>query len=215
MEKLNLEKQEAFLELLEPVRADLSRFANAMTSNRDDAYDLVSDTILVAYEGFEKIRKKESFKAWLFTVASRLFKRNKWRRRFFGKYDADLAEQIADPEPSPDTNIDVQVLYNALEKLPIKQKEAVILFEISGFSLEEIRELQGGTLSGVKSRLKRARERLAELLDADIDNKDYSENNLSDNKIRNEYLEKKTKFKYEPENVFIINPSKKELTLRV
>jgi DNA-directed RNA polymerase specialized sigma24 family protein len=35
-----------------------------------------------------------------------------------------------------------------------------VLFEISGFPLEEIRQLQGGTLSGVKSRLKRGREQL-------------------------------------------------------
>lgn len=43
-------------------------------------------------------------------------------------------------------------------------KETVILFEISGLSLEEIKKIQGGTISGVKSRLKRGRETLEILM---------------------------------------------------
>jgi RNA polymerase sigma-70 factor (ECF subfamily) len=56
------------------------------------------------------------------------------------------------------------VLDRALARLPEKQREAVILFEISGFSLAEIREIQGGSLSGVKSRIVRGRDNLANLL---------------------------------------------------
>lgn len=201
----SLEKQEKFLELFEPVRADLSRFAYAITQNREDAYDLVSDTVLAAYESFENIRKKEAFKSWLFTVASRLHKRNKWRRRFFGKYDEELAQQIEDHEPAPDSNLDVQMLHSAIDKLPEKQKEAIVLFEISGFSLEEIKDFQGGTLSGVKSRLRRARKKLAELLDADPGNTDYREPEL---RLRK-------KFVFEKPDVLRINHSEDELSLKV
>jgi RNA polymerase sigma-70 factor (ECF subfamily) len=52
-----------------------------------------------------------------------------------------------------------------LAKLPSRQREALVLFELSGFSLDEIRQLQGGTLSGVKSRMKRGREQLRRWLD--------------------------------------------------
>ena len=51
-----------------------------------------------------------------------------------------------------------------LGKLPPKQKEALVLYEITGLTLKEIREIQGGTLSGVKSRLKRGRNSLSELM---------------------------------------------------
>jgi len=56
----------------------------------------------------------------------------------------------------------VLVVFENLErrKLPDKQREAIVLFELSGFSIEEIRELQGGTISGVKMRLKRGRNQL-------------------------------------------------------
>jgi DNA-directed RNA polymerase specialized sigma24 family protein len=58
----------------------------------------------------------------------------------------------------------VTLLYNALNLLPVKQRETVMLFEISELSIEEIRNIQGGSISGVKSRLTRGRERLTELL---------------------------------------------------
>ena len=61
-----------------------------------------------------------------------------------------------------------EALYAALDKLPAAQKEAVILFEISGFSIKEIAEIQGSTESGVKSRLKRGREALAKLMNDHI-----------------------------------------------
>jgi DNA-directed RNA polymerase specialized sigma24 family protein len=67
------------------------------------------------------------------------------------------------PAP-PDISADVELLYKALAQLPRREREAVVLFEISGFSMKEIREIQGGSLSSVKVRVFRARKRLAELL---------------------------------------------------
>ena len=54
-----------------------------------------------------------------------------------------------------------QLLYDALSKLSSKERSAVLLFEISGFSVEEIRVIQNErSLSAVKSRLSRARKKL-------------------------------------------------------
>ncbi|MFP4528853.1 MAG: RNA polymerase sigma factor [Candidatus Kapaibacterium sp.] len=160
------EKQEQFLCLLEPVRRRLSLFARAMTRNDDDARDLMSETILLAYENFEKIRDRQAFPAYLFSIASRLRKRNMWRARIFGGYDEEMAANMPDGGQSPESRVDIAALYEALAKLPRKQHEAIVLFEISGFTLNEIQEIQGGSLSGVKSRLRRGRQRLAELLGA-------------------------------------------------
>jgi RNA polymerase sigma-70 factor (ECF subfamily) len=67
---------------------------------------------------------------------------------------------LPDQNPLPDSSHDVQVLYELIGKLPEKQREAFVLFELSGFSLEEIRQLQGGTLSSIKMRLSRGRKQL-------------------------------------------------------
>lgn len=161
------DKNKEFLEVLEPVRERLSRFCSALARNREDAHDLACETILKAYESFDKIRSKDAFLSYIFSIAARLHRRNRLKRKLFGIFDSEEAENIPANGTNPETGVDVRFLYDAIAKLPLKQAEAVILFEISGFSLLEIREIQGGTLSGVKSRIKRGRKKLAELLNAD------------------------------------------------
>lgn len=160
------EKQERFLRLLMPVYEQLARFARAMVNNREDAKDLISETVLAAFERFDGLRDDKAFISYLFTIARRTAKRHRTRGKLFGEYDQQKAEQLHDTRSQPGASVDVQLLYNALAKLPEKQREAVILFEISGFSLEEIKEMQGGSLSGVKSRIARGKEKLARLLGA-------------------------------------------------
>jgi len=55
-------------------------------------------------------------------------------------------------------------LHRALALLPEAQREALILFEISGFSIKEVAGLQAASISAVKQRLKRGREKLTEIL---------------------------------------------------
>ena len=57
-----------------------------------------------------------------------------------------------------------ELLYTALAQLPEIQREAIVLFEISGFSIAEIAELQGAGISAIKQRLARGRQALLELL---------------------------------------------------
>lgn len=88
------EKQEEFLNLLEPVHSRLSGYARAMTRNREQSRDLVAETILVAYEKFDSLKNKSAFSGFVFTIATRLHKRWIWRRRLFGNYNEEEAEQI-------------------------------------------------------------------------------------------------------------------------
>lgn len=156
--------------LLTPCLAKLSRYCHAMTkdaddrSSFDDGRDLLSDAILLAYENFEKLRATEAFTSYIFTTARRLYYRSARRKKLWGIFPSG-AEEIADERgPSAEVKLDLEALDRALAKLPEKQREAVVLFEISELSLAEIREIQGGSLSGVKSRIVRGREKLAELL---------------------------------------------------
>lgn len=157
-------RQERFLELLRPHNASLSRFARAMTRDADAAKDLISETVLKAFESFDSLRDGSSFLSYLFTIAVRLHNRERSRGKLWGIFDREHAEQLPYKGSAPDASVDVQLLYAALKHLPEKQREAIVLFEISGLSLEEIREIQGGSLSGVKSRIVRGRASLAELL---------------------------------------------------
>lgn len=138
-----------------------------MVRTSHEAEDVVSETVLQALEGLHRLRDDQAVVSYLFTISSRIVKRARWRRRLFGDYDDEAVANRQHSDPLPDTQADVEILRQALQQLPVKTREALIMFEINGFSLEEIREVQGGSLSGVKSRLVRGRTSLARLLDAE------------------------------------------------
>lgn len=70
-------------------------------------------------------------------------------------------------EMTCESSYDLDQLIFALDRLPARERESIVLFELSGLSLKEIQEIQGGTLSGVKSRMSRARAKLKLLLASD------------------------------------------------
>jgi RNA polymerase sigma-70 factor, ECF subfamily len=157
-------RQRTFLELLEPAYDRLSRYALAVTHDEMDGEDLVSATVLAAYEKFGSITEEAPFLHYLIKIASRLNKRQRYRERNRVAYDETLAMQRQGSEPSPETAAEIRLAMDALQTLPEKMRETVVLFYVSDFSLEEIRRVQSGTLSGVKSRLKRGREQLSKTL---------------------------------------------------
>lgn len=162
----NSDRQDSFLRIFEPQRNALWRFVRSMVRTEHEAEDMMSETILQAYQAFHRLRDEQAFVSFLFTIAHRLIKRHRWRRTLFGEYDENAAQEIAHTDPQPDVQMDIVILREALQRLPEKQREAVVLFDILGMSLEEIKIIQGGTLSGVKSRLKRGRTELQRMLGA-------------------------------------------------
>ncbi len=106
----------------------------------------------------------DRFLHYLIKIASRLHKRGRYRERKRVPFDETLARKIEDTNPLPETAAEIRIVMDALDKLPEKMRETVVLFDISDLSLGEIRHIQGGTLSGVKSRLKRGREQLTRAL---------------------------------------------------
>jgi RNA polymerase sigma-70 factor (ECF subfamily) len=157
-------RQERFLRLLDPIWSQLARYAHAIANEDEAARDLLSEALARAWEHFDKLRDEAAFKQYLFRIMARLNYRAVHRDKRFTPIDTTIAERIASSAQSVETSLDIQLLYQAMEKLPEKQSEALMLFEIAGLSLEEVREVQSGSLSGVKTRLKRGRERLAVLL---------------------------------------------------
>ncbi|MBT3241801.1 MAG: RNA polymerase sigma factor [Bacteroidetes bacterium] len=153
-------KQKVFMDLYGPCHDSFSRYCRGITSNPDDARDLAAEAILVVFENLSRLRKRDSFKSYLFGVARRLRLNQHRKKRFQGEYKEGEALLLLSNEAPPDIHPDVELLYNYLDRLPPNQKDTFLLFEVSGFSLKEIQQLQGGTISGVKSRLKRAREQL-------------------------------------------------------
>jgi RNA polymerase sigma-70 factor, ECF subfamily len=157
-------RQREFLELLEPVYDRLSRYALAVMRDEMDAEDLVNETVLQAFQRFDAAHEPDKFLHYLITIASRLYKRSRFRERMRVIYDEDHALRLPDSNPSPERAAEIRIVMDAMNTLPEKMRETLVLFDVSDLSLEEIRRVQGGTLSGVKSRLKRGRKQLAKAL---------------------------------------------------
>jgi RNA polymerase sigma-70 factor (ECF subfamily) len=76
-------------------------------------------------------------------------------------------DNIFGSHASPEDMADVRLLYETLDKLPVEQKEAIILYEIFGFSRKEIADIQQTTVLNIKMRLYRGRHLLSKLMKSD------------------------------------------------
>ena len=158
------EKQKEFMNHYNAIHIAFVRYCKAKSYGIMDYKDLVSESVLRAFESFEKIKNKEKFPAFIFNISSNILK-NELRK----KYRTDISNDIKInydnySENSAIQKFEIDVLYKALANLPEEQKEAIILFEISGYSIKEITIIQSCGESAVKQRLKRGREKLALIL---------------------------------------------------
>lgn len=150
-----------FLDLYRPIHERFERFCKARVYGQFDFRDLMHETLLVAYQKRNELKSKEAFLAFLFGVATRILanQNRKIKETIFSA--STLAYHQAQYS---DNEVDIHFLYQALGQLNVEQKEAIILFEISGFSVKEVAEIQAVSESAVKQRLKRGRDRLIEIM---------------------------------------------------
>jgi len=160
-------KQKAFMLLYDDVHEAFSRYCSAKSYGIIDAKELASETIMRAYNSFEKLRNEEAFLGFLFGIASNIIKNALRKKKIFSEYDETKLGSVPQNGIDPGTRADIEMLYKALNCLPVKQKDALVLFEISGFSIKEIMQIQNSSESAIKQRLKRGREKLASILRSD------------------------------------------------
>lgn len=129
-----------------------------------DAEDLVQESLLATLQSFHKIKNKELLLSYLFSVASNIVKNKKRRLKFSASWDEQIMEKLESRVDDPETALDIHYLYKAIEQLPANQREAIVLFEISGFSVKEIAKIQQSSTEAVKTRLSRSRKKLKEML---------------------------------------------------
>lgn len=159
--------QQEFLKLYEPYHEAFARFCHARAYGLVEAEDLISESVLVALEKFNSLRDKKAFLSFLFSIASNLVKKKNRRLKFSGNYSESEAFTIQDEGIDAESRLDVAILYDALNQLPKDQKEALILFEISGFSIKEVAAIQSAKESAIRQRLKRGRDKLAAIFKSD------------------------------------------------
>jgi RNA polymerase sigma-70 factor (ECF subfamily) len=142
----------------------LRAFAISLCGNVDRADDLVQEALLRALANIHSFQPGTNMSAWLFTILRNHF-RSEYRKRRREVEDADghYAESLTS-HPEQHGQLELSEFRSALTKLPDEQREALILVGASGFSYEEAADICGCAIGTVKSRVNRARTRLAELM---------------------------------------------------
>ncbi|HXW26652.1 MAG TPA: sigma-70 family RNA polymerase sigma factor [Xanthobacteraceae bacterium] len=158
--KLDPSMREAVLAAVPSLRA----FAISLSGNVDRADDLVQETLLRALVNIDSFEPGTNLSAWLFTILRNLFRSEyRKRRREVEDGDGTYAETLKS-QPEQEARVEFREFRAALAKLPPDQREALILVGASGFSYEEAAGICGCAVGTIKSRVNRARTRLAELM---------------------------------------------------
>ena len=149
------------------LQANLLNFAYMLTSNRDDAYDLLQDTTLKALDNEEKYAEGTNFKGWVFTIMRNIFINN-YGRGVRSATVVDTTDNLYHLNLSQDSGLDTpEESYSASEitdAINSFSDEYRIPFSmhVAGYKYNEIAEHMGLPLGTVKSRIFFARRRLQE-----------------------------------------------------
>jgi RNA polymerase sigma-70 factor, ECF subfamily len=142
----------------------LRAFALSLTGRSEQADDLVQDTILRGLANLDRFEPGTNLQAWLFTILRNQFHSiHRKRRREVADPEGLIAARLSCP-PEQSGRLDFQDLRSALAKLPVEQREAVLLVGAEGLSYEEAASICGVAVGTIKSRVNRARARLADLM---------------------------------------------------
>src|ERR1700752_36121 len=147
-------------------------YAMTLTRDKTEAEDLVQETYLRAVKAANQPMPEENLKAWLFTVM-----RNAWlnvmRHKQHGVRifdDENAAEAASDTTSNPHVvylrKLERELVRDAIESLPLRHREVVVLRDLEGFSYQEIATVLNFPAGTVMSRLGRARGKLRTALSA-------------------------------------------------
>ena len=165
----------SFEELAMPLFARLYNFAQWLTQDRASAEDLVQETYMKALRGFSSFQQGTNFRAWTYKILRNTFLTTQAGLKASAcvSLDSDddkTAEPAAaeTPESVLLARAEQETIQNALEALPVRFREIILLCDLEEMSYQEIGETLGIPMGTVMSRLSRARKAMRELLAAKL-----------------------------------------------
>ena len=163
--------------------------AYQMTGDSELAQDIAQETFYRAYRSAATYKQIAKFSTWLYTIAINLC-RNELRRRKHKFYSLEeMAERdeessvridIEDKSARPDRDVEQnelgRLIMKAIDTLPEKFKQPIVLRDVQGLSYEETGRILNLPEGTVKSRINRARQRVKEILRPFVDETSIEEN---------------------------------------
>jgi RNA polymerase sigma-70 factor, ECF subfamily len=175
-------EERAFQELVDRYQTRLLNFVYRTIGDREKAEDLVQEVYIRVYRHLHRFDRSKKFSTWIYTIASNLAKnelRNRSRNPLVlfqtikaNWQDEERPLQFEDLNSRPDDLFRKRHLRELVEQsvaqLPEHHREVFVLRELEGKSYEEIAEITNCNLGTVKSRLNRARNSFAEIIEPSL-----------------------------------------------
>jgi len=165
----------SFEELAMPLFDQLYNFAHWLTHNRDEAEDLVQETYVKALKGFSSFRLGTNFRAWMYRILRNTFLTSRTGLKATMTVPLDSEEdkpEVALERETPETILiersNWQLVYSAIDQLPVHFREILLLCEVEEMSYQEIAETLSIPMGTVMSRLSRARKTLGRYLQQEL-----------------------------------------------
>lgn len=156
-----------------PHFAKLYNFAHWLTQDRAAAEDLVQETYMKALRGFSSFQQGTNFRAWMYKILRNTFLTTQTGLKAWALVSLDSdgeGDQPTEPTASetPESvllaRVQQETIQSALESLPVKFREIVLLCDLEEMTYQEIGETLGIPIGTVMSRISRARKAMRGLL---------------------------------------------------
>ena len=163
----------AFEELVLKYQREVYGLACRMVSDSEEAKDLAQQAFLQAFIHIRSFRRDAQFRTWLFRIAiNQCYNYMKSRKKFGNAVDCDELNLVT-TEASPEAELVIQDdrrrLYEALERLPAKQRAVITLKIEQGLSYDEISRVLGGTTGAARVNYCQALKTLKKLMQSEDD----------------------------------------------
>ena len=172
----------AFDALIRKYEARAYQYAYRLTSNPDEACDIVADAFVRVYNALKNFRGQSTFGTWLYRILTNCYLdlRKKERTRRHESLEATLnldggevQRQFEDESEGPveivERNARERAVQDALGKMPEYQQAMLVMYHVEMLTYEEIAEALDLPIGTVKSRLNRARLALRDHLQQDVE----------------------------------------------
>ena len=147
--------KEAFSELIRDIRVDLYKISKGFFKNEEDVKDVISETILTAYEKISTLENDKLFKTWIIRILINKCNDSLKKNSKIIFLNNEISEVTHEDNP-----IEYYDLYNAIKLLNENIQNIVILYYFNDLSISEISKITNIKEGTIKSRLARGREKL-------------------------------------------------------
>lgn len=172
----------AFDALIRKYEARAYQYAFRLTSNQDEASDIVADAFVRVYSALKNFRGQSSFGTWLYRILTNCYldlrKRERTRRHESleatlnvdgGEVQRQFEDESAGPDELLERNAREEAVQAALGKMPEYQQAMLVMYHVETLTYEEISDALDLPIGTVKSRLNRARLALRDHLLQDVE----------------------------------------------